>query len=109
MVISCPEMTIGSKSSSKVSPNVYLGLVYLREILNIKLTVVPAKVTVAPVWRLCKSIVLEGGAEMLESTILVQDLTAEEIEAYAVTTQVVPVTTAWVAESAMVGAVVTAT
>lgn len=51
------------------------------------LTVVPAKVTVAPVWRLCRSIVLEGGAEMLERTMLVQDLTAEEIDAYSVTTQ----------------------
>ena len=65
--------------------------------------------TVAPVWRLCKSIVLEGGAEMLESTMLVQDLTAEEIEAYAVTTQVVPVPAAEVTESSTVGAVVTAT
>jgi len=45
------------------------------------LTVVPAKVTAAPVWSFCRSIVLEGGAEMLERTILVHDFTAEEIEA----------------------------
>lgn len=51
------------------------------------LTVVPAKVTVAPVWRLWRSMVLEGGAEMLERTILVQDSTAEEMDAYSVTTQ----------------------
>lgn len=31
--------------------------------------------------------VLEGGAEMLERTMLVQDLTAEETDAYSVTTQ----------------------
>jgi len=51
---------------------------------------VPAKVTAAPVWRPCRSIVLEGGAEMLESTMLVQDSTADEMEAYSVTTQADP-------------------
>jgi hypothetical protein len=38
--------------------------------------------------------VLEGGADMLDKTILVQDLTADEIDAYSVTTQADPVTTA---------------
>lgn len=33
---------------------------------------------------------LEGGAEMLESTMLVQDSTADEMEAYSVTTQADP-------------------
>lgn len=69
------------------------------------LTVVPAKVTVAPVWRLCRSIVLDGGADKLESTMLVQDATAEERDAYSVTTQVVPPE---LAAAAMVGAGVAA-
>jgi hypothetical protein len=33
--------------------------------------------------------VLDGGAEILDSTMLEHDLTAEEMEAYAVTVQVV--------------------
>lgn len=33
---------------------------------------------------------LDGGAEMLDSTMLVQDLTAEEMLAYSVTVQVAP-------------------
>ena len=44
-------------------------------------TVVPAKVTAAPVWSFWRSIVLEGGAWMLERMMLVQDFTAEEMEA----------------------------
>jgi len=74
MVMSVPEITIGSKSSSAVVPN----------------DVVPANVTTAPVCRLCRSMVLEAGAEMLDSTMLVHDLTADEMEAYAVTVHVVP-------------------
>lgn len=35
--------------------------------------------------------VLEGGAEMLDKTMLVQDFTADEMEAYSVTTQDEPV------------------
>ena len=46
--------------------------------------------TTALVCNFCKSIVLDGGAEMLESTMLEHDLTADEIEAYAVTVHVVP-------------------
>lgn len=57
-------------------------------------TVVPAKVTTAPVCRLCRSIVLDGGAEILLSTMFVHDATAEEMEAYAVTVQVDPPPTA---------------
>jgi hypothetical protein len=38
--------------------------------------------------------VLEGGAEMLDKTMLVQDLTADEMPAYAVTTQAPAVLTA---------------
>jgi hypothetical protein len=50
---------------------------------------VPANVTTAPVCSFWRSIVLLGGAEIFERTILLQDLTADEIEAYAVTMQVV--------------------
>jgi hypothetical protein len=52
--------------------------------------VVPAKVTAAPVCSFCRSIVLEGGAETLESTMFVHDLTADEMEAKLVTVQAVP-------------------
>jgi hypothetical protein len=43
--------------------------------------------------------VLEGGAEMLDKTMLVQDLTADEMPAYAVTTQAPAVLTADVTEA----------
>jgi hypothetical protein len=56
----------------------------------VALTVVPAKVTAAPVCSFWRSIVLDGGAEMLESTMFVHDLTADEMEAYSVTVHVVP-------------------
>ena len=60
----------------------------------------PAKVTVAPVWRLCKSIVLDGGADMLDNTISVHDFTADEIDAYSVTMHAEPVATATEADVA---------
>jgi hypothetical protein len=52
------------------------------------LTVLPAKVTVALGCNFCRSMVLEAGAAILDRIILVHDLTADEMAAYAVTVQV---------------------
>lgn len=59
---------MGSKLESSVVPKV----------------VFPAKVREAPVWR-AKLMVLEAGAETPDNRMLVHDLTAEEMLAYAVT------------------------
>lgn len=61
---------MGSKLESFVVPNV----------------VFPAKVNAAPVWR-ARLIVLEAGAETPDNRMLVHDLTADEMLAYAVTVQ----------------------
>lgn len=45
------------------------------------LTVVPSKMTAAPVCRSCRSMVLDGGTEISERRMLEQDATAEEMEA----------------------------
>ena len=50
----------------------------------------PAKITVVPVCRDLSEMVELAGAEIPDKTILVQDFTADEIEAYAVTVHVVP-------------------
>jgi hypothetical protein len=74
IVMSVPPITIGLKSELEVVPKVVL----------------PAKMTVAPVCRDLREMVEEAGAEIPDSRILEQDLTAEEMLAYAVTVQVVP-------------------
>lgn len=53
-------------------------------------TVLPANITVAPVWRDLSEMVELAGAEIPDNKMLVHDFTADEIEAYAVTVQVVP-------------------
>lgn len=42
---------------------------------------VPSNMTAAPVCRSCRSMVLDGGAEISERRMLEQDATAEEMEA----------------------------
>lgn len=53
-------------------------------------TVVPEKVTAAPVLSLDRSIELEAGAEIPDKIMFEHDATAAEIEAQAVTVQAVP-------------------
>jgi hypothetical protein len=62
----------------------------MQSLVKVQRTVLPAKMTVAPVCRDLREIVELAGAEMLSSKMLVHDFTAEEMPAHAVTVQVVP-------------------
>jgi hypothetical protein len=80
MVTSVPPITIGSKSSLEVVPNV-CDIVLSLHLLNLGIgrhTVVPAKVTVAQVCSDLSEMVELAGAEMLSKRIFVQDFTADE-------------------------------
>lgn len=63
-----------SQRSSTVSNPVYISRLTKR-------TVVPEKVTAAPVFNFDKSIELEAGAEIPDKTMFEHDATAAEIEA----------------------------